>query len=152
MTYAVSLGLHVLSAVVWIGGMFFAWVCLRPSLAEVLEGPQAPKLLAASLGRFFRWVWVAVVLLLVTGFHMTFTRYGFGAWPGWLLVMMSVGMFMMALAAHVYFAPLKRLKRGLAAGDLATVKPAAAQIRRIVGVNLFLGLGVVLAATAGRYW
>lgn len=146
------LALHLLSAVVWIGGMFFTWVCLRPSLGEVLEPPQAARLLAASLGRFFRWVWVAVVLLLVTGFHMTFTRHGFGGWPPWLLTMMAVGILMMGLAGHVYFAPLKRLKRGLADGDLAVVKPAVAQIRRIVGFNLLLGVVVLLAASAGRYW
>lgn len=152
MPFAIAISLHLLSAIVWVGGMFFAYVCLRPSLGQVLEPPQAAKLLCASLGRFFTWVWIAVVALLVSGFHMAITRYGFTAWPAWLVTMMAGGIVMMLLFAHVYFAPYGRLKRGLAAGDPAAVGPAVAQIRRIVGINLALGILVALAASAGRYW
>jgi putative copper export protein len=31
--------LHVLSAMIWVGGMFFAWMVLRPAAANTLTGP-----------------------------------------------------------------------------------------------------------------
>lgn len=34
-----AITLHVLSAVVWVGGMFFAWMALRPVAASLLEPP-----------------------------------------------------------------------------------------------------------------
>ena len=152
MSFAIANALHLLSAIIWIGGMFFAYVCLRPSLPEVLEPPQAARLLSASLGRFFRWVWVAAIILLLTGFYMAFKRYGFSVWPGWLYTMMGVGILMMLMFAHIFFAPYQRLKQGLAASTPDTVGKAVGQIRRIVAINLGLGIIVAVAASAGRYW
>lgn len=132
--------------------MFFAQVCLRPSLPETLEPPAAARLLSASLGRFFRWVWIAVILLLVTGFYMAFKRYGFSVWPGWLYTMIGVGIVMMLLFAHIFFAPYQRLKQGLAASAPESIGKAVGQIRRIVALNLGLGIIVAVAASGGRYW
>ena len=151
MYFGVAIALHLLATVIWIGGMFFAYVCLRPSLRETLEPPQAARLLAASLGRFFRWVWVAVVVLLLSGFYMALVRYGFGAWPWWLLVMIGLGLAMMALFMHIFFSPYKRLRRGLDAGDDERIRATIGQIRQIVLVNLLLGVVVAVVASAGRY-
>ncbi|MCH8214412.1 MAG: hypothetical protein IIC54_10140, partial [Proteobacteria bacterium] len=67
--------LHVLAAIVWVGGMFFAYMVLRPSLG-VLEPPQRPALWNAVFPRFFAWVWVAVIALPVTGYAMVFDAFG----------------------------------------------------------------------------
>ncbi|MET0093358.1 MAG: hypothetical protein ABW120_07480, partial [Sedimenticola sp.] len=64
----IALTLHLLGTVVWVGGMFFAHMALRPVAAELLEPPQRLPLLKGVLDRFFRWVWLAVVLILVTGY------------------------------------------------------------------------------------
>ncbi len=149
--YALAITVHLLSAIVWVGGMFFAWVCLRPSLGETLEPPQAARLLAASLGRFFGWVWGAVAALLVSGFGMALARYDLGAAPWWLILMIALGVTMMALFAHVFFAPYRRLRRALEAGDGDRVRGAVASIRRIVGINLGLGLLLVAVVSLGRY-
>ena len=152
MLFPIAITLHLLSAVVWIGGMFFAYICLRPSLPETLELPQAARLVHASFGRFFRWVWAAVIILLLTGFYMAFIRYGFGVWPLWLYTMMGLGIVMMLLFAHVYFVPFRRLGTGLAESDAESVRRAITQIRTTVGVNLCLGMIVVVSASAGRNW
>lgn len=139
--------LHVLSAVVWVGGMFFAYLCLRPSVGE-LSAPQRAALWAQVLGRFFRWVLVAIPTLLVTGLLMS----------DWLAdadlhihLMFGIGVLMMLLFLHVYFAPFRRLRRAVAAGDAAACARAIGQIRVLVAVNLVLGLCVVADATAGKY-
>jgi uncharacterized membrane protein len=151
MIYTAAITLHLLAAIVWIGGMFFAYTCLRPSLPETLEPPQAARVLAASLGRFFSWVWCAVVVLLVSGFYMTLNRYQILAAPWWLNAMMGLGLGMMLLFAHIVFAPFNKLRAAVAAGESDVVGKSIGQIRKIVAANLILGLVIVVVVSIGRH-
>jgi uncharacterized membrane protein len=45
---AFALALHILGAVVWVGGMFAIYVCLRPALST-LEPPQRLRLTRITL-------------------------------------------------------------------------------------------------------
>src|SRR3954470_7024757 len=76
---AFALALHVLGAVVWGGGMFVVYVCLRPALGT-LEPPQRLRLMRVTFQKFFPWVWVAILLLLASGYWMVF--YTFGGFKG----------------------------------------------------------------------
>ena len=76
---ALLVALHVLAAVVWLGGMFFAYMVLRPA-AGPLEQRERFALWHRVFGRFFPWVWASIVLLLVTGYGMLFR--GFGGFAG----------------------------------------------------------------------
>ena len=49
---AFALALHVLGAVVWVGGMFAAYMCLRPA-AGPLDPPVRLKLWRAFFQKFF---------------------------------------------------------------------------------------------------
>lgn len=148
----IALLLHVLSAVVWVGGMFFAVACLRPAAAG-LEPTARLQLWADALRLFFRWVWLAVALLLVTGFWMVFAVLGGlrSAGPH-VHVMLGLGLVMMALGAHVYFAPLRRLRDAVAGKHWAEAGRNLQQIRVFVTVNVAIGLTVVAIACAGRYF
>lgn len=147
-----AIAAHLLAAVIWIGGMFFAYVCLRPSLAGILKPPQPAQLWQAVLRRFFRWVWGAIVVLFLSGLWMGLTRYGgFGDWPHWLVTMFGLAVVMSLLFMHVFFAPFKRLQRALAASDLDLAVKSVGQIRRLVAINLVLGLIVTIVGSAGRY-
>lgn len=66
MLYATLKTLHLLSVIVWVGGMVFAHFFLRPALG-VLEVPQRLRLMQAVLGRFFSAVLLAAGLALATG-------------------------------------------------------------------------------------
>ena len=48
--------LHVIAAVIWVGGMFFAYMFLRPVAASQLEPPARLTLWEGVFGRFFRIV------------------------------------------------------------------------------------------------
>ena len=72
---ALLIALHVLAAVVWVGGMFFAYIVLRPS-AGPLQAEARLKLWQRVFQRFFPWVWASVVLLLVSGYGMIFLYLG----------------------------------------------------------------------------
>ncbi len=149
----VAITLHVLSTVVWVGGMFFAYVCLRPVAAASLEPPARLRLWAGVFGLFFPWVWAAVLLLLVTGYWMLFAVFGgFGVVGLHVHLMQAIGILMMLLFGHVFFAPYRRLRAAVAKEDWAAGGAALGQIRKLVGVNLILGLIVVAVGSGGRYF
>lgn len=148
----VLVALHLLASVIWVGGMFFAHTALRPVAASLLEPPQRLPLWTRTFMRFFPWVWLAILLLISTGYAMVFMVFGGMSSVGLHVhVMQGLGWVMMLLFMHLYFAPFKRLKRAVAAGDWPDGGQQLAQIRRIVGINLILGLLVVLIASGGRY-
>ncbi|MGD8690571.1 MAG: CopD family protein [Gammaproteobacteria bacterium] len=149
---AAAVTLHTLSAVVWVGGMFFAWVCLRPAAGK-LPADARQALWADVFRCFFPWVWVAVSIILLSGYGLIFGYFGGMAHaPIFVHVMQALGLTMMALFAHVFFAPYGRLRRAVAAGDVESGGRALAQIRKLVGLNLLLGLAVVIIAVGGRFF
>jgi len=149
---AIAVILHALSAVVWVGGMFFAHQALRPAAVVLEPGPRL-MLWARVLGRFFAWVIGAVVLLLVSGFAMVFDVFGgFGGLGLYIQLMMGIGIVMMLLFFHLYFAPWRRFRAAVGRQDWADGGRQLGQIRSIVTVNLVLGLIVVGIGASGRYW
>lgn len=143
----IALFLHVISDVIWIGGMFLAYVCVRPAAIEALEPPQRLKLWTGIFRRFFPWVWAAVVLILLSGFHMLGAM---GAMPPYVIAMTLIGIVMSAIFLHIYFAPFGRLKKAVAAEDWKAGGAALNQIRILVGVNLTLGVFNIAIAILGR--
>ncbi|MEW5888042.1 MAG: CopD family protein [Pseudomonadota bacterium] len=142
--------LHLASVVLWVGGMFFAYMCLRPVAARQLQPPQRLPLWAAVFARFFPWVWLAVMLILASGLAMIL-QVGFAAAPlNWHL-MMTAGIVMMLIFAYVFFAPYGHLRRGVQAQDWQRAGAALNQIRRLIGVNLILGFATVAIATLGQW-
>lgn len=144
-----SLFLHVSSVVVWVGGMFFAYMALRPVAATLLEPPQRLALWAGVFGRFFPWVWASVALILLTGLHMLMKISATGI-PLYVLAMLILGVVMMLIFAHVFFAPYRRLKRAVAAADWPAGGASLAQIRVLIGINLALGLLNIAVVFLGR--
>lgn len=140
--------LHVLSVIIWVGGMFFAYMALRPVAADRLEPPQRLNLWEGVFSRFFPWVWLSVALLLGSGLYM---MAQLGKPPVYVMMMFGLGVLMMLLYAHVFFAPFKRLKQAVSAQDWPAGGIALAQIRKAVGINLLLGLLTVAVATLGAY-
>ena len=148
----VALILHALSAVVWVSGMFFAHQVLRPAAASL---DPAPRLLLWSrvLGRFFAWVIATIVLLLASGYALVFAVFGGFARVGvHVHLMQGIGILMMLLFFHLYFAPWSRFRAAVARQDWAEGSRQLGQIRTIVTVNLVLGLIVVAIGSSGRYW
>jgi uncharacterized membrane protein len=132
--------LHVLASVVWVGGMFFAHQCLRPAAIATLEPPQRLALWRAVFGRFFAWVWAAVIVLILSGQAMILQMGGMAAVPLHVHVMVGIGYVMAAIYAYLYFMPYAALKRGVAAGNWPAAGAALNRIRVLVGTNLTLGL------------
>jgi uncharacterized membrane protein len=141
--------LHLVGVVVWVGGMFFAHMALRPS-AQALDPPQRLPLLAATLSRFVTWVALAIVLILGSGFFMVTALGGFAAvrWP--VHAMTALGVLMVLIYAWLVAVPLRELKAGVAAADWPRAGVAMARVRHLVAINLVLGLVTVTVAPFGR--
>ncbi len=146
---ALSLLLHVLGVVVWVGGMFFAYLALRPVAASVLEPPQRLTLWAGVFGKFFPWVWASVALILLTGLHMLMKIGGMAA-PHYAMAMLVLGVVMMLIFAHVFFAGYKKLKRAVGEQNWKAGGAALAQIRMLIGINLIVGLVTIAVVFLGR--
>jgi uncharacterized membrane protein len=149
---ALMTAVHALAAIVWVGGMFFAYMALRPSVGP-LAPPERVALWARVFGKFFPWVWLSIVVLLASGFWIILVEWGgFATASMHAHVMLLSGLMMMALFAHLYFAPFRRLRAAVAAGDTPAAAAQIAQIRAIVATNLALGLITAAIGASGRYW
>jgi uncharacterized membrane protein len=144
--------LHVIAATIWVGGMFFAYMVLRPIAASQLEPPARLRLWVGVFGMFFPWVWSSIVAVLATGFWIIFGHYGgMGNVLGYVHIMLLLGIIMMLIFFHVFFAPYGRLKRAVAAEDWPTGGKALAQIRMLVGLNTLIGIATIAIGAGGRY-
>jgi uncharacterized membrane protein len=141
---------HVLAVVVWIGGMVFAHFFMRPAALK-LEPPQRIRLMHGALQRFFAAVLVAIVVILGSGVWMignaakTSVQAGLGFnMPLDWTIMATLGLIMMAIFGHIRFALFKRLSKAVASSDWAAGGAALASIRTWVGINLAIGVVIIV--------
>jgi uncharacterized membrane protein len=132
--------------------MFAAYLCLRPA-AGALEPPQRLALWRGFFQRFFPWVWVAVVLLLVSGYWMLVSTFGgFAKAPLYINLMQTIGLVMVALYVWLFHGPWLKFKRAVDAQQWPDAGAQLNRIRQIIAVNLPLGLIVVAIGGTGRFW
>lgn len=136
--------LHLLAAIVWLGGVSFMLLALRPALSAQLAPPQRLPLIALVLRRFFALVWPAIGVLLLSGLAMLM-RVGMKNAPvGWHM-MFGIGLLMFALFGHLYFGPFRRLKLAVAAADWPEGGRRVGQIATLATANLALGAAAIAA-------
>lgn len=137
---------HLVCAIVWMGGMAFMLLALRPAMLATMEAQPRARLTVAVMQRFFLAVCVAIVGLLATGGHLYSSAFraskavtGAGVVPlGWNL-MAGVGVLMFLVFGHIYFAGFQKFKRAVAGADWPVAAKAGAQIHTLVVTNFCLG-------------
>ena len=152
MIYATLKTVHVLSIVLWIGGMAFAHFFLRPAVAQ-LEASVRLRLMHDVLGRFFKAVLVVSLLTLVSGVWMlgrvakqVVHSGGSFEMPLAWTIMAVLGVVMVAIFMHIRFVLFKRLGQAVAASEWSVGAAAMAQIRRWVAFNLGTGILVLFVS------
>jgi uncharacterized membrane protein len=138
--------LHVVGVVVWVGGMFFAHMALRPAVAA-LEPPQRLALLAATLARFLAWVGVSVVAILASGGAMMAML---GGMSHAVASMAAAGIVMTLIYVWLVAVPYRLLRSAVAASDWPRAGAAMKRIRHLVAVNLVLGFVVITLGVIAR--
>ena len=147
----IALLFHLLGVVVWVGGMFFAYMALRPVAADMLQPPQRLRLWVGVFGKFFLWVWLSIAMILSSGLYMLLLPLMKGtSVPLYTFAMLGLGIVMMLIFAHVFFAPYKRLKNAVDEQTWPQGAAALSQIRIMIGINLGLGLATVVVVMVGQ--
>src|SRR5271156_1925500 len=132
---------HVLGAVIWVGGMFFAALIMRPALAD-LDTLRRVDVYRAAFHRFFRLIWVIMPAVLLTGYIMLFGEYGGFALANWNIHLMHMlGLAMSALFVAIWFGPYHQFRNGQGR--------AMAVIRPMIFANMLIGLVTVVIAALG---
>jgi uncharacterized membrane protein len=149
---ALLIAIHVLAVVVWVGGMFFAYMVLRPS-AGPLEPEARLALWHRVFSRFFPWVWSSIILLLASGYGMMLLYFGgFAGAPLYVHIMQGIGIIMMLLFLHLFFVPWRRFGDAVQRKHAPEAVKQLGQIRRVVAANLVLGLLTIIVGASGRFW
>jgi len=141
---------HMLAAVVWIGGMVFNLLVVRPSMG-VVDLPQRLKLADNILRRFIPVVWISVGLLVLTGLLMTLKRVasfeillktGYG---NILILKLTVVAVMISIVASIRYSLLPRFE-SLIDSQSNDLNKVLGQMVTLVKVNLVLGVLILLLA------
>ncbi|MFN3976183.1 MAG: CopD family protein [Aquificaceae bacterium] len=122
--------LHLFFAIVWIGGMVYSLLFLKPSLREIGQEEQRGKFLKQVFSKFFLAVWLSIFVLFLTGMGLWHGyRRDFTDNPLFHIKLFLFGL-MVAVFAYIYFFLFKRNK--------------LSHISNLIGVNLLLGILVLL--------
>jgi uncharacterized membrane protein len=140
--YAGLKALHLLCAVLWVGGMFFAYVVLRPSMAAI-EAPQRMLLHTQVFRKFFLVIWHAMPVIIITGFAMLSYIGGMSGARWQIHAMLGLGLLMAAIFLAIFFGPYRQFRRTT---DRNRMAAGLDNIRKLIGVNLILGLVTVIVA------
>jgi uncharacterized membrane protein len=141
------LALHLLSAAIWVGGMFYAILVLRVGLAVLDAGPRL-QVQMVTLKKFFFYVWHVMPIMILTGWAMVAVVYGgFAVLPWSINVMQGLGILMALVFLYTFFDPWQRLRRA--------IRPApelVPRIRSLIITNLALGLITIAVGAFGHVW
>lgn len=156
MLYASLKAMHLLAVIVWVGGMYFTLMCLRPAVHEVLEPPARVRLMHAALRRFFLAVNVSVLVVLASGVAMVglvwrdraAAALAFNMPLDWY-AMIVLFFVMLAVFLHVRLSLFRRVARAMAAQAWPDAAAALGAIRWEVAINLVIGIFIVVLVRLG---
>jgi uncharacterized membrane protein len=145
----VVIALHVLAVVVWVGGMSFTLFVLREGLAP-LAPPERLRVLARVFGRFLPIVGAAIVVIAATGGWLLPQYGGVRGAPWGVHAMIALGVVMIVVYAVLLLRHNPRFQAAVRAEDWPAAGALAGRIRMLVGLNLVLGVVVIVAGIVGR--
>jgi len=136
----IMLWLHYLATVMWIGGMAFNILVLRPSMTAIDQNQRA-VLGSKVLKRFIIFAWLSILVLILTGISISradtlATTYGFV-----LLSKHAVTLIMVLIVVWISF---------VNSSKLAPYAPKPETILMLVKTNLSLGILVLLLTAVLR--
>ena len=145
---AIAFGLHQLATVIWVGGMFFAHVALRPATKQTLKGVERLNLMQGVFRRFFPWVWICVITLWATG-AWGYAAKGIGGVH--VHLMMGLAGLMTAIFIYIFFVPYRKFKLAMEHEDFGHADAKLSIVRGLILVNLLLGVVTLLVGSIGRF-
>lgn len=128
---ALSIWLHLLATVVWMGQAILGSLVYMPIFSQQLKGPALGNMIGGMARRIRPFIWGSIVIFIITGIPMTTGKMallgltGFSApWSILILVKHIIVVIMIVLAAYTDRVALPRLVEVLTA---AAGPPGGAQ-------------------------
>jgi len=115
-----------------------------------LQPPERLQLWNKVFSVFFKWVWVAILLILASGFLMIHQFGGMLLIPKYIHVMLLLGTIMMAVFAFVFFVPYANFKIAVSETEWSKAGQILATIRKLVATNLLLGIFTFIVVELSR--
>jgi len=146
--FLLILWLHILASVVWIGGMAFNILILRPSIT-VIDAPQRIKLAETVLRRFISFVWASIGVLILTGAILalpkmtSFKTLLSSSYGGLLILKLLIVMVMIINVFIIQYILFPKFKSLIPSPGGNRVM---GQIVTVVKINLIFGTFVFLTA------
>jgi len=150
MSYVIALFIHLLCAAFWVGGMATMHFAVRPSAVATLEPPLRLRMLAATLRRFFVGVDASVTLLFASGVGMIMAAGGFRGLHWRIEAMMSIAIVMAAIYVYIRASVFRAMRRAVEESAWPVAAARLDTVRKLVTLNLVLGVVVFAVATIGR--
>jgi len=150
MQHVILLFIHLLAAAFWVGGMATLHFAVRPAAVATLEPPLRLRTMAAALRRFFVGVDAAVTLLFVTGVAMILLMGGFRGVHWRVEAMMSIAIVMAGIYVYIRASVFRTLRRAVDESAWPVAAGRLDMVRKLVSLNLVLGVVVFGVAIVGR--
>lgn len=126
--------LHVIGVLIWIGGMFYTLFVLRPSLSVI--STDRVLFVETAMGRFFKFVWVAILLLLLTGGYRAHIHIHSPVFD----LKLFIYTMMVLIFSYIYFVLFRKLRKS----NLEEKPFLINKITLLIKTNFGLGLLVIL--------
>ena len=160
--YQAAVAVHIVSAVVWLGGMLFLVMVMLPAARQAMkaEGPgEGPQILRDAAERFLPVTWTAMILLGLSGGYLAWEHWGirpgvFFSDDGRFMQILRVKtvLFMMvvllSLVHDFWLGPkiLEKLDAARASGQVLPQSLGRKVVRMTAGVNLLAAVTIVVLA------
>jgi len=139
--------IHLIAGTIWVGGMFFAYVILRPGSVKILEPELRLQLWNYCFSRFFNWIWVIVICTPISGYFINSHNSSFIQESDFQnLLMQAVGWIMVGIFIFVFFFPYKKFKFSVIEKNFVVASQQLNIIRKFIAINLALGISNLFIA------
>ncbi len=143
----IGTAIHILAAIILIGGTFFMIVVLSPVVGP-LELATRLALWERTLSGFLMWAWISIAALFASGVAMAISGFGgFSAFGSNVRLMAALAVLITLIFAYLQFFPLKRFRRAIARAELTAASKDLGRVRLVVAINLVLGIVTAVIGT-----
>ena len=145
--------IHLVAATFWVGGMLFLSLVAVPRLKKAPDLAIAQREFINLARRFRMLVWVALLLLIVTGGVLLPNQVdfstSFGDWPLPVLIKLTLVLFLViaSLAHDRFIGPKVRLLKHQPNSELDTADKILLRLSPLLSrLTMLLGLAILFSA------
>lgn len=148
---AILVFLHVISAVVWIGGMIVVRLAVHPSLQSIENGSIKLGKTLEIVGRLFNIVIPFIMILVATAGLMAIGLGFKGTDLYWLVHVKEVIWTVMVINFTYMYVQRNKAQKLYDSGDLPGAKTLISKFPNLLlPINIVLGLGAIFAGVTLR--